>query len=99
MERSVGGCIDALEAVKQKSKLEHTTMLKAAGAAFVLTPDALIGQALLGLSLFMVAELRVSDILGYSRRPGLHKRMDGEQWCIAHLHQAPGAVLSVEAAD
>ncbi|KAJ1399792.1 hypothetical protein B484DRAFT_438124 [Ochromonadaceae sp. CCMP2298] len=86
MERSAGGCVDALESVKQHLKKSAGAAFLAAGAAMVGGQDDDIGVALLVLGVLLTGAVVISNVLGDAKRPPLAKRPDGAKWCINHFY-------------
>jgi hypothetical protein len=86
MQRSDGGCIDAIEAVVQRKKTGVGVCFLTLGAAFVGGVDDGVGVLLLVLGVMILCSVVSSNVLTGSKRPPLIKRPNGEKWRIDHFH-------------
>ena len=85
MERSNGGCIDALEFIKQSRKKAAGTAILGVGVALLDVQNDDLGLTLLAFGVLILGSIALSNVLAGSKRPPLKKRPDGSKWCIDHF--------------
>jgi hypothetical protein len=88
MQRSAGGCIDALEFVRQRNKKGAGVVFLGLGAALLGGADDALGKLLLVVGTLCLGAVICSNKLHGSKRPLLCKRLDGEKWQIKHFCDA-----------